>query len=53
MIVVFLVYIDKLVCSNSDINQEVIMEQCILGINRGSNMESTNQLLVIVRNNQY
>ena len=43
----------KLVCSNSDINQEAIREQYILGSGRVVTMESTQPLLAIMRNKQY
>ena len=36
---VFLVYMDKLVCINSDINQEAIREQYWLGSDHGENLE--------------
>ena len=53
MNVVFLLYFEKIVCSNSDINQEAIREQSRLGGDGGDNIESTYQLLAIVRNKQY
>ena len=39
--VFFLIYMDKIVCSNSDSNKKVIREQYILGSDGGETMEST------------
>ena len=39
--VFFLMYMDKLVCRNSDSNNEVIREQYLLGNDGGSTVEST------------
>ena len=51
--IVFLVYMDKIVCRNSGSNKEVIREKYRLGGNRGGTMYITQQLLANTRNNQY
>ena len=43
----------KIFCSNSDRNEEVIRDQYQLGGCWVVAMDSTNQFLAIVRNNQY
>ena len=51
--VVFLVQMYKLVCRNIYSNQESIREKQQLGSDGGATMDSTQQFLAIVINNQY
>ena len=53
MTVVFLMLMDKLACSNSDRNQEVIKEKQQQGRDWVETIYSTDKLLEIVINNQY
>ena len=51
--VVFLMYMDKLLCRNSEIIQEAIREKQQLGSNGGSIMDITQRSIAMVRNSQY